>query len=91
MYLHLGNDVVVRKTEVLAVFDLDNSSQSHLTRAFLSGIIGLGGLFAGLLANAGIGLLVLFRTNRDLRENLCIVGICYVFSALTGILIGILF
>ena len=62
-----------------------------LTRAFLSGIIGLGGLFAGLLANAGIGLLVLFRTNRDLRENLCIVGICYVFSALTGILIGILF
>ena len=62
-----------------------------LTRAFLSGIIGLGGLFAGLLANAGIGLLVLFRTNRDLRENLCIIGICYVFSALTGILIGILF
>ena len=62
-----------------------------LTRAFLSGIIGLGGLFAGLLANAGIGLLVLFRTNRDMRENFCIVGICYIFSALTGILIGILF
>ena len=62
-----------------------------LTRAFLSGIIGLGGLFAGLLANAGMGLLVLFRTNRDMRENFCIVGICYVFSALTGILIGLLF
>ena len=36
MYLHLGNDVVVRKRDVLAVFDLDNSSQSHLTRAFLA-------------------------------------------------------
>ena len=36
MYLHLGNDVVVRKSDVLAVFDLDNSSQSHLTRAYLS-------------------------------------------------------
>jgi len=36
MYLHLGNDIVVRKTEVLAVFDLDNSSQSRLTRAFLA-------------------------------------------------------
>ena len=36
MYLHLGNDVVVRKADVLGVFDLDNSSQSHLTRAFLS-------------------------------------------------------
>ena len=62
-----------------------------LTRAFLSGVIGLGGLFAGLLANAGMGLLVLFRTNRDMRENFCIVGICYIFSALTGILIGLLF
>jgi len=37
MYLHLGNDVVVHAAAVLAVFDLDNSSQSHLTRAFLAG------------------------------------------------------
>ena len=36
MYLHLGNSFVVRKADVLAVFDLDNSSSSHLTRAFLS-------------------------------------------------------
>ena len=35
MYLHLGNDYVVRKAAILAVFDLDNSSQSHLTREFL--------------------------------------------------------
>ena len=37
MYLHLGNSYVVRKSDVLAVFDLDNSSQSHITRAYLSG------------------------------------------------------
>jgi len=36
MYLHLGNDIVVRKSEILAVFDLDNTSQSHLTRKYLS-------------------------------------------------------
>lgn len=60
-----------------------------LTQAFLAGVIGLGGLFAGLLANAGIGMLVLFRTNRNLRENLSVVGISYVFSALTGMLIGL--
>ena len=35
MYLHLGNDYVVRKSSILAIFDLDNSSQSHLTRQFL--------------------------------------------------------
>ena len=36
MYLHLGNDIVVRKNEILAVFDLDNTSQSYQTRGYLS-------------------------------------------------------
>lgn len=36
MYLHLGNDVIIRKAEVLGIFDLDNTSQSRLTRAFLA-------------------------------------------------------
>ena len=35
MYLHLGQDVVVQKNDIIAVFDLDNSSQSHITRDFL--------------------------------------------------------
>jgi hypothetical protein len=36
MYLHLGKNVVVAYSEIVAVCDLDNSSHSHLTRAFLS-------------------------------------------------------
>ena len=36
MYLHLGSDVVVRSDSIVAIFDLDNSSQSHLTRAYLT-------------------------------------------------------
>ena len=35
MYLHLGQSVVVPFRDVLGVFDLDNTSSSHLTRAFL--------------------------------------------------------
>lgn len=62
-----------------------------ITKAYLNGIIGLGGLFAGLLANAGIGMLVLFRSNADLRENLRIVAISYVLSALSGIVISLVF
>ena len=61
-----------------------------LTQAYISGIIGVGGLFAGLLSNAGIGMLVLFRTNRSMRENLSVVAISYVLSALSGILIGLI-
>ena len=36
MYLHLGNDIAVRKNEILAIFDLDNTSQSIQTRKFLT-------------------------------------------------------
>ena len=36
MYLHLGNHVVVRKSEVVGVFDLDNTSQSAVTRRYLA-------------------------------------------------------
>jgi len=36
IYLHLGGSVIVPEGAVIGVFDLDNSSQSHLTRAYLS-------------------------------------------------------
>lgn len=36
MYLHLGKNVVVQKSDIIAVLDLDNSSHSHITRAYLS-------------------------------------------------------
>ena len=58
-----------------------------VTESYLSGVLGIGGLFAGLLANAGIGFIVLFRTNSRLKENLIIVGIMYVLSVATGIII----
>ena len=35
MYLHIGQSVVVRYSHILGIFDLDNSSWSHLTRSFL--------------------------------------------------------
>lgn len=35
MYLHLGQSVVVPYGDVIGLFDMDNSTSSHLTRAFL--------------------------------------------------------
>ena len=55
-----------------------------ITESYLSGVLGLGCLFAGLLSNAGIGLIVLFRTNPRHRENFMIVLIMYVLSVATG-------
>lgn len=36
MYLHLGKSTVVRHEDIIGIFDLDNSSQSHLTRDYLA-------------------------------------------------------
>lgn len=35
-YLHLGKGTLVREDEILGIFDLDITSQSHITRKFLS-------------------------------------------------------
>ncbi len=71
---------------ILALFGLiPNCSVSVLlTQSYLSGVITLGGLFAGLLSNAGVGLMVLFRTNRNWKENWLVVGTMFAMSALTG-------
>lgn len=36
MYLHLGQNVVVPQSSVIGIFDLDNTTGSHITRDFLS-------------------------------------------------------
>ncbi len=36
MYLHLGKGTVVSTDSIVGIFDLDITSQSHLTRRFLS-------------------------------------------------------
>lgn len=76
---------------ILALFGLiPNCSVSVvLTQSYLSGVIGLGGLFAGLLSNAGIGLLVLFRTNKSWKENWIVVVTMFTLSALVGSIISL--
>ena len=37
MYLQLGKEKIIRKDSIIGVFDLDITSQSHITRKFLSG------------------------------------------------------
>ena len=37
MDLHLGQNVVVPHSAVIGIFDMDNTTQSHITRAFLNG------------------------------------------------------
>ncbi len=61
-----------------------------ITQLYLEGAMGFGAMMAGLLVGAGVGLLVLFRTNRDLKENLQLTGILYVCGVLGGLLAELL-
>ena len=36
MYLHLGQDVLVKTSDVIGIFDMDNTTVSKHTRAFLA-------------------------------------------------------
>lgn len=58
-----------------------------ITQLYLDGLMSFGSMMAGLLTNAGVGLLILFRINRNLKENFGIVGILLV----VGIIVGLLF
>lgn len=35
MYLHIGNDMLVNKHEIIGIFDLDNTTVSRLGKRFL--------------------------------------------------------
>ncbi len=36
MFLHLGNDAVIRMDEIVAVFDMDNTTVARQSRSFLA-------------------------------------------------------
>ncbi len=55
-----------------------------LTSFCLEGLITVGTMLSGLFSGAGVGLLVLFRTNKRIKENLLIVGLLVLFGTLFG-------
>ena len=58
-----------------------------VTELYLAGAISLGSLYAGLLTGAGVGVLILCRLNRPVRQTVFIVLALYLMGALVGLLI----
>ncbi len=61
-----------------------------LTELYLNNILSLAQSIAGLLTNSGVALLVLFKTNKNIKENLKIVGIIYTIGTAIGIFLEIM-
>ncbi len=63
------------------------ASSVILTELLVNGTITFGAAFAGLSVGAGVGYAALFAANKHIKENLLILGYCFTFSVLVGMLI----
>ena len=62
-----------------------------LTNLYLSNVINFASLVAGLLTGAGVGLIVLFKINKNqLKENLTIMSLIYIIGVISGIFLQII-
>lgn len=59
-----------------------------LTQLYLNGAISFASVIAGLCTGAGVGLVVLFKMNRNRRENLKIVGVLFLVAVAAGMIIA---
>ena len=66
------------------------ASSVILTELYLSGAINFASIISGLLTGSGVAILVLFKTNKNLKENFSILGLVYFIGVLTGIIITII-
>ncbi len=60
-----------------------------LTGLYLDGILSVGALLSGLLVNAGIGTVILFRNNRPFTDSLRILLILWIAGTALGILVDL--
>lgn len=63
------------------------ASSVIMTEIYLTDMISFGSLMSGLLTGAGVGLLLLFKTNKNFKENILVVVILYLIGVIFGYLI----
>ncbi len=61
-----------------------------ITELYLSETISFGSCIAGLLTGSGVGLLLLFKVNHNLKENIGIITTLYLIGVISGIIINII-
>ncbi len=66
------------------------ASSILLTTLYLQGGMSAGAMLSGLMVGSGVGILVLLRMNRNIRDNLVTIGLLYAFGVGFGMIAGIL-
>ncbi len=60
-----------------------------ITELYLSNLISIGTLLSGLLTGSGIGILILFKTNKNIKENILILSTIYFIGIIMGIIVDL--
>ncbi len=66
------------------------ASSVVLTQLYLEGAMSFSACMSGLLVGSGVGILVLFRANRNKKENIKIVLLLYIIGVTVGMLINLI-
>ena len=61
-----------------------------LTELYINEAISLGAMIGGLLTSSGVAILVLFKSNKNIKENFSILGIVYSIGVISGIIIQLI-
>ena len=85
-----GNQLLAVFASALVGLVPNCSASVVITQLYLEGVLGFAPLMAGLLASAGVGYLVLFRTNRHPRENAVIVVGLFLVACVWGLVFAAL-
>lgn len=60
-----------------------------ITELYLAKMITVGTMLAGLLTGSGLGILLLFRTNKNMKENITVLSIIYFVGVIIGLLVDL--
>ena len=83
-----GNETLAVLGSALVGLIPNCSASVVITQLYLEGALQLAPMLAGTLISAGVGYLVLFRTNRSARENVVFLIMMYVIGAGWGLILS---
>lgn len=82
----LNKPIIAELTTGLIGLIPNCSASVLITNLYVNGTITVSAMMSGLMVNAGVGLIVLYRMNKNIRENIAITVVMYVLGVIGGLL-----